>query len=252
MSTPGLIARLIGKYQRTASRLFFKRMIPMRNTQPIISFTFDDFPKSALHVGGEMLRERGLCGTYYASLGLMDQTTPTGLIFSPEDLGLLIRRGHELGCHTFAHCDSWATTPKSFEDSVEDNRLALGRLEPRARFSTMSYPITCPRPNTKRRVSGRFDCCRFGGQTDNRGTVDLNLVSAYFLEKDRDNPAMVLEQISDTVRNCGWLVIATHDIADAHTPYGCTPAVFEQVVDASAKSGALVLPMAEALKRVKG
>lgn len=252
MSTPGLIPRLIGKYQRTAARLLFRRMLTMRNPSPIISFTFDDFPKSALAVGGEILCAKGLRGTYYASLGLMGQTTPTGLIFSPEDLGQLIRRGHELGCHTFAHCDSWATAPRVFEESVEDNRLALERLEPQARFSSLSYPITCPRPNTKRRVARRFACCRFGGQTYNRGTVDLNLVSAYFLEKDRDNPAMVVEKIAETVRNRGWLIIATHDIADEHTPYGCKPSVFKDVVDAAAASGAVVLPVAEALERIRG
>jgi peptidoglycan/xylan/chitin deacetylase (PgdA/CDA1 family) len=33
---------------------------------PVISFTFDDFPRSALVKAGAILRERGLAGTYYA------------------------------------------------------------------------------------------------------------------------------------------------------------------------------------------
>lgn len=248
MST--FFARVLGKYQRTVSQVMFRRMIPMRNSQPIVTFTFDDFPRSALQVGGEILRGHGMCGTYYAALGLMKQVTPTGLIFSPDDLPLLLAQGHELGCHTFAHCDSWETAPVEFERSVEENRLALERWQPGARFPTLSYPITCPRPHTKRRVGRRFACCRFGGQTFNRGSLDLNLVSAHFLEKDRGDASVVTRLVDETIRNRGWLVIATHDVADDHTPYGCTPAYFEEVVRHVARSGALVLPMAKALEQV--
>lgn len=247
-----VFARAIGKYQRTASRLMFRRMVRMRDCPPMVTFTFDDFPKSALDVGGEILRAHGMRGTYYASLGLMNQMTPTGLIFSPEDLPVLIERGHELGCHTFAHCDSWETAPREFERSVVENRAALERLLPRGTFSTLSYPITCPRPHTKRRVGRRFGCCRFGGQTINRGALDLNLVSAHFLEKDRGDATVIAGSMADLMSAGGWLVLATHDIADDHTAYGCTPAFFEAVVREVEQSGARVLPMAKALEHVLG
>lgn len=223
----------------------------MRNDMPLISFSFDDFPKSALQVGGAILKSHGFAGTYYASLGLMRQMTPTGLIFNPDDLKTLLDEGHELGCHTFAHCDSWETAPSTFERSVEENQSALSRLHPGALFTTLSYPITCPRPQTKLRLSRRFECCRFGGQTFNAGSLDLNLVAAHFLEKDGGDRSVVGKLIEQTVQNRGWLIIATHDISDVHTPYGCTPAFFDSVVRDAAGSGALVLPVAEALKRVQ-
>ena len=69
----------------------------MDNRAPIVSFTFDDFPRSALHVGGEILRARGFAGTYYASLGLVDRDSPVGRIFSVYDLKSLLAQGHELG-----------------------------------------------------------------------------------------------------------------------------------------------------------
>ena len=53
---------------------------------PVISFTFDDFPRSALLNAGAILRERGLAGTYYASFGLMGTKAPTGEMFEREDL----------------------------------------------------------------------------------------------------------------------------------------------------------------------
>ena len=89
---------------------------------PVISFTFDDFPRSALMNAGAILRERGLAGTYYASFGLMGRTAPTGEIFTREDLDELIRQGHELACHTFDHCDSWETAPAEFEASILRNQ----------------------------------------------------------------------------------------------------------------------------------
>ena len=48
----GIGARIHGRYQRTLSRAFFKQPVAMRNAAPVISFTFDDFPRSALHTGG--------------------------------------------------------------------------------------------------------------------------------------------------------------------------------------------------------
>lgn len=38
---------------------------------PTVSFTFDDFPKSALSAGGAILKQHGPRGTYYAVMGLM-------------------------------------------------------------------------------------------------------------------------------------------------------------------------------------
>ena len=250
MRASSLLEKIQGKYQRTVSRHLFKQPVEMRNDVPIISFTYDDFPRSALLTGGEILVRHGVTGTYYASLGLMGKEAPTGSIFLPEDLKLLIEQGHELGCHTFAHCNSWDTPPQVFEESILENQRMLSQLHPGVRFKTFSYPITCPRPFTKRRVSRHFTCGRFGGQTFNAGTVDLNLVSAYFLEKDGDDTAPVKRAIEESCHERGWLVIATHDVADRHTPYGCTPAFFETVVDLAVKSGARVVPMVRALEMI--
>ena len=108
-------------------------------------------------------------------------------------------------------------------------------------------------PGRDRRIvsgMGVLERAGIGGQAFNVGSLDLNLVAAHFLEKDRGDTAVIGNLIEQTVRNRGWLVIATHDIADEHTPYGCTPAFFESVVRDAARSGALVMPVAAALKHV--
>jgi peptidoglycan/xylan/chitin deacetylase (PgdA/CDA1 family) len=214
----------------------------------MVSFTFDDFPRSALNCGGAILRGHGFSGTFYASLGLVDRESPVGRIFSWDDLESLLAQGHELGCHTFAHCNAWQTDPEVFEDSIMANRQALERALPQAAFKTLSYPIDNPRPRTKRRVGHLFACCRGGWQNFNSGTVDLNHVRAFFLDMSRDNPAAIKNILARNAASCGWLVFATHDIDDRPTRFGCTPDFFEKVVCWAADSGAKILPFARALE----
>jgi peptidoglycan/xylan/chitin deacetylase (PgdA/CDA1 family) len=218
----------------------------------VISFTFDDFPQSALIKGGGILHERGFSGTYYAAFGLMAQKSPTGQIFSREDLAELIHQEHELGCHTFDHCDSWNTDPSEFEASLRRNQRELATLVPNARFTSLSYPISWPRPETKRRIGDHYECARGGGQTLNIGMTDLNFLKAFFIEQSRDDFAAIRQTIEANARNGGWLIFATHDVCDAPTRFGCTPGLFERVVDCAARSKAAILPVHSAFQKIFG
>jgi peptidoglycan/xylan/chitin deacetylase (PgdA/CDA1 family) len=209
----------------------------------MVSFTFDDFPRSALVTGGRILERFGLAGTYYASLGLMKQMAPSGEIFQPEDLQQLVACGHELGCHTFDHCPAWETEPAAFEASIVRNAEALQRLVPGAEFRTLSYPIDNPRPETKRRLARHFACCRGGGQSFNAGKMDVNYLAAFFLEQSRDNPAAIRQVIDANARAGGWLIFATHDVCPNPTPFGCTPELFENILSHAVESGAEILPV---------
>jgi peptidoglycan/xylan/chitin deacetylase (PgdA/CDA1 family) len=250
--TPGLWIRIQSKYQRTLARRCHRRLFEVRPAVPLVSFTFDDWPRNALSAGGRILEQFGARGTYYTSLGLMGTVAPTGPIFLMEDLRESIDRGHELGCHTFAHCHSWNTPARVFEASVQENKRALETMLPGAVFLTHSYPISCPRPDTKRRCGPQFLCCRGGGQTFNLGETDLNHVAAFFLEKSRHDLGAVKKLVEETCRNQGWLVMATHDVCEDPTPYGCAPSFFEEVVRHVSGSGARILPMGGAMRLLRG
>lgn len=249
---PGFISRswtrLEGYGQRRAAALLFRRPFEIRSQRPIVSFTFDDFPRSALLAGGAILNRAGAVGTYYVSLGLAGQETPCGRAFELDDLRRAHDLGHELGCHTFGHYDAWRTPSRVFERSVADNQVALDRLLPGVRFQTCSYPISLPRPATKSRIANRFQCCRGGRQTFNSGTVDLNLLSAFFLEKTQ-NQIDPVKRVIDLNREArGWLILATHDVSENPTPLGCTPKFFENVVQYALDAGGHVLPVTTALE----
>jgi peptidoglycan/xylan/chitin deacetylase (PgdA/CDA1 family) len=248
MALVHLARRAIGRYQRIAATRLFQRPFSIASPVPVISFTFDDFPKSALFTGGAILRQFGAGGTYYASLGLAGKEIETGQMFALADIEKVLEDGHELGSHTFDHCHSWDTDPVAFGRSIAANDSALRALSPQARFKTFSYPISPPRPMTKRSTSGHFQCCRGGGQTFNRGTIDLGYLSAYFLEQDRERPEAAKAMIDKNRDACGWLIFATHDVSKNPTAYGCTPEFFESIVRYASDSGAQILPVAEALE----
>jgi PST family polysaccharide transporter len=245
---PSLWVKLQGHYRRDINRFFSRRPFTIDSDVPLISFTFDDFPRSAMRNGGGILKRHGLAGTYYACLGLMGTQAPAGPIFLAEDLKALLEQGHELGCHTFDHFHAWQTSPAEFERSIIENRRVLSELVPGASFRTLSYPFSAPRPGIKQRAAQHFVCCRGGGQSFNAGTVDLNCLCAYFLEQGRENVEAVKNLIDQNRRARGWLIFATHDVSRAPTSLGCSCDFFERVVDWAVESGSRILTVTRALE----
>lgn len=243
--------KVVGKSVSLGARLLYRRPFQAATPVPIISFTFDDFPRSALLDGGIILKRYGVTATYYASFGLMGKEASSGAMFLAEDLPTLLEQGHELGCHTFGHCHSWKAEPAAFEQSIIENRLALGKILPGVSFSTFAYPFSEPRPGTKRVAGKYFLCCRGGGFTLNSGIADLNLLRAFFLEKSRETPDVVTNLIDRNRRERGWLIFATHDISETPSPYGCTPSFFENIVRYAIGSGAEILTVARACQMLR-
>jgi peptidoglycan/xylan/chitin deacetylase (PgdA/CDA1 family) len=245
------LERVIRYVRRNLASLFFRRPYSIDLDRPIISFTFDDFPRTALLAGGEILRRYGLVGTYYAALGLLGGDSPSGPIFVVEDLKKALDDGHELGCHTFSHCDSWKTLPHAFEQSILQNQRALSELIPDYKFKSFSFPICSPRPMSKRAAARYYLTSRGGGQTFNSGIADLNQLSAFFLERAGGDLELPKALIDRNRKAKGWIVFATHDISRSPSQYGCTPEFFEEVVRYAVQSGAQILSVADALDVIR-
>jgi peptidoglycan/xylan/chitin deacetylase (PgdA/CDA1 family) len=258
------LARARQRLTIEAARTLGKRQLVVRTPVPLVSFTFDDFPRSAFLEAGSILSRHGARGTYYASLGLMGKSSPMGTMFEEGDLKALLDLGHELGCHTFGHCHSLNTPSDMYGRAIVENQKALNELLPGIKFQTFAYPYSAPAVAVKRVAGSHFLCCRggglrprrylsrAGGQTFNSGVTDLNLLSAVFLEKSWDNPEAMKSLIDQNSRARGWLIFATHDVRESPSRFGCTPHFFEQVVQWSLESGARVLPVVEALEVLRG
>jgi peptidoglycan/xylan/chitin deacetylase (PgdA/CDA1 family) len=258
------LARARQRLTIEAARTMVKKRLVVKTSVPLVSFTFDDFPRSAFLEAGSILSRYGARGTYYASLSLMGQQSPMGTMFEAADLKELLDLGHELGCHTFGHCHSLNTPPEAYERAIVENQETLTELLPGVKFQTFAYPYSAPSVSVKRVAGRHFLCCRggglrpgryfarSGGQTFNSGITDLNLLCAVFLEKSGNNPEAIKSLIDQNSLARGWLILATHDVRESPSPFGCTPHLFQQVVQWSLESGAQILPVVEALQVLQG
>jgi hypothetical protein len=81
----------------------------------------------------------------------------------------------------------------------------------------------------------------------NSGTVDLQFLRALPLIDrciDRDEIERAFDEAQTTN---GWLIFYSHDVADRPSPYGCSPALMNQALEAAARRKIPVLNIAEAL-----
>ena len=235
------------------STVFFTRRVKMRNPVPLISFAFDDFPRSAADTAAAILDEHGIRATYYTSLGLMGKTQPPfGEMFTERDLATVIAGGHEIGSHTFSHVNSWTARQSDFEQSIAENRDEMKRLFPAISMRAFSFPHAEPRVTIKGTAARHFHTCRGGGgQTFNRGVVDLKLLKGYFLEKTKGNVDAVKTVIDQNRSQNGWLILTTHDVVDNHSTFGCTPEFYRAIVREAVASGARILPVSQAQEAVE-
>lgn len=247
MTSSNALTRVKGKVHRLASSHFAKRSAPINLDAPVVSFTFDDAPKSAFDVGREILKAYDARATYYVSLGLLDSDTEVGRIASRADLVDALAEGYELGCHTFDHLDAQHIPLNEFVASIARNARGLADIAPNASFRSFAYPKSGPTLAAKSAISKRFKCCRGGRETINDGTADLNLLNAVFLDRRTGaDDAAVDRWIDNNSKSGGWLIFATHDVADKPSPYGCTPKLLEYAVRRARESGAQILPVIEA------
>lgn len=247
-----LTRRVWNRWRRFTIGRYARRDFRLSSDVPYVSFTFDDFPRSAFAVGGRILAEQGVRGTYFVSLQLLGSPSVSGPIASQDDLRQLLRDGHQLGCHTFEHLDGSRSTAEAFERSIEANRAALAGSVPGGDFPVFAYPLDGPVVSIKRTVGRHFVGCRGGGQTFNSGVIDLNLLKAYFLDwRNRGNLDAIRRVIEQNAAARGWLIFATHDVAANPSDYGCEPESFKEAVRLSLQSGARVLPMMQACQELR-
>ncbi|HLI20508.1 MAG TPA: polysaccharide deacetylase family protein, partial [Stellaceae bacterium] len=74
-----------------------------RLREPVVSFSFDDFPRSALTEGGRILKQAGWVGTYFTAGSFCGRTIDGTEYFTREDVLRAAEEGHEIACHTFSH-----------------------------------------------------------------------------------------------------------------------------------------------------
>src|SRR3954469_22216059 len=220
----------------------------MRNTTPMVCFTFDDLPKSAVTTGADLLEAHGARGTFYVSGGLVGVGTPYWAAGDADDVLSLYRRGHEIGCHTFSHQRACDLDVSSLANEIMRNRGYFRALDPSIEAQTFAYPYGYGSFGRKHQLKDQFQSCRGIVPGINSGDVDLQFLRAMPLI-DRQMDRVGIERAFDKAEtNNGWLIFYGHDVTEKPSPWGCSPALLDQALEAAARRKIPALTMAEALQ----
>ena len=235
----------LGLLRRQLLSSVYSRRVLLGTGGPIVSFTFDDFPRTALTVGGHILKSYGVRGTYYAAVGLMNMSSDLGEQFRRQDLDALLADGHELASHTFSHVSCRSVSCYKFRKEVEKGRRAILETTGQSDSGNFAFPFGEVTLNAKRTVGADVASCRSIWQGLNGPECDLNLLRANSLYGDHDKSAQVQELILDNERRKSWLIFYSHDVQHTPSRFGCTPGLLEFAVWFASRQSARILTVSE-------
>lgn len=220
----------------------------LRNPTAMVSFTFDDVPKSAATTGAAILQEYDALGTFYVIGSQVGARSALWEMVDREDIVALAHGGHEIACHTFSHKRACDLDAEALQEEVDHNQRYLRSLDPAIRVENFAYPFGYGAFIRKHQLKTIFRSCRSIVPGINSGSADLQFLRAMPLIDSRIDHSGIeraFEQAQDTN---GWLIFYTHDVADEPSPYGCSPALLRAALDAARRRDIPVLNMVEALQ----
>jgi peptidoglycan/xylan/chitin deacetylase (PgdA/CDA1 family) len=243
----GLLSRKVNGLEVVLTRNIKTRALDTRLAEPIVSFCFDDFPRSAMTEGGRMLRERGWTGTFYAAGSFCGRAVDGIPYFTEDDLRGIHEEGHEIGCHTFSHMRLAHKKSAAIVADLRLNADFISKVLPDHRCSTFAYPFGDLRLPQKMLLSRQFGVCRGIWRGVNRGRMDFGELKAVPLAEIGPDFDEVLEWIDLAVRTNAWLIFFTHDMGPRPSEWGYRPERFERLLDIVAARKLKVLPVKNAV-----
>lgn len=237
-----------GKIRRRLARMSHRRPVRRSAGRPLLTISFDDAPLTATSLGAEILNRRGIKGTYYASAGLSGRRQPMGVCAGPEDYVRLAAQGHEIACHTFSHLDCGKADGSRIREDVRRNAEAFAQWG-LSRPSSFAYPYGDVSPASKSTLAPVFTSLRALHPGLVEAGSDLNQTPAVGIEGE-DGPARALAWLETARARSAWLILYTHDVAEAPSPWGCTPSALEQILSAAQAQGFEFVTVRDGVARV--
>jgi peptidoglycan/xylan/chitin deacetylase (PgdA/CDA1 family) len=228
-----------------------QRPVALDDVPPMVTFTFDVFPRSAYEAGGATLRAFGGHGTYYAAAGWMDGGPRTDDRFRTADLPSLLRDGHELGTHTYSHVSCRSLSTAAYEAEIARGHEALHELVGDGASGNFAFPFGTVTPAVKKAAARQCRSCRGTIGGSNGPVADLNLLRANRMYSESVGFADLQALIAGAAHRGRWLIFYTHDVRDRPSPFGCTPQYFEDTVRCAVDAGMRLVTVGEALAAIE-
>jgi peptidoglycan/xylan/chitin deacetylase (PgdA/CDA1 family) len=175
----------------------------------------------------------------------MNKVNELGEQFHREDLDAVIADGHELASHTFSHISCKSVSASTFLADARKGRQAIEELMGKPDSGNFAFPFGDFTLKAKKLVAADAVSCRSTWKGFNGPDVDLNLLRANSLYGSRDECMMVRKLILDNERKKSWLIFYSHDVQEAPSRFGCTPALLEFAVSCALQTSTRVLTVAE-------
>lgn len=203
----------------------------------MITFSFDDFPKSAADTGAEIMASINAPAIYYACSGLAGRTNKTGELYDDSDLIALARAGHEIGAHTHTHLDCAASDLGTVLTDIDMNLQQLKDMGLEQKVRHFAYPFGETTAALKQALKGKFDTCRGILSGNNGARSDRLQLRAMELTPDPATTDRAIFAIETALQSPCWLHIFTHDVRRQPSPFGTTPDALISIARAAQSSG---------------
>ena len=252
---PSLLERIDTVAGRLTNRLIQRLPGPQIDAStrgPIVSFTFDDVPETALTAGAAILERYDARGTFYISGGLTGRHETDRRLITAGGCAELVQRGHELGCHSFAHPNIRHLRRDALTRDLAQNRAFLDAIAPVPQQRNFAYPFTAASFRSRTLLAQHYRSARGGLYGVNRGLTNRTYLRAMPIEQPERSVLALRQAVDGLIADPGWLIFYGHDVANTPTPFGCTPQSFETLVAHVRASGCAILTVDAALDRLGG
>ena len=149
---------LVNKFDARLSQIVARAPRVLKTSGPIVSFTFDDIPASALR-GADLLESVGARGTFYIAAGMLGTAGTSGRHADQQEVSELSGRGHEIGCHTYSHARAASCSKSGFAAELDRNRDFLADVVGVVPKS-FAFPFGSVSTSTKYAARARYSSCR--------------------------------------------------------------------------------------------
>lgn len=208
--------------------------------RPVVTFTFDDFPKSALN-GADIVEKHGGRAGFYACTSFLGQRSPLmGEMFDAATLAELRERRHEVGAHTHHHHDCARQRLEKVERDIGENLVALAEAGHDETVSAFAFPYGETTYAAKRWIGDVFTTGRGVLAGVNSGEVDRSQLRAVELGASAMHRRRAIAALDLALAQKGWLFFFTHDVGANPTTYGAPSDLIDELAARAVDAGAVL------------